>query len=73
MQAQEHQPNLVSKEVLESITTPNKLETSIGILEFLNGAPLPATVQKSYDYLDTIRGMDAFLKGMPCASFWRKS
>jgi hypothetical protein len=43
----------VSKEVLDSISTPNKVETSIGTLEFLDGAPLPETAEKVYDYLDT--------------------
>jgi hypothetical protein len=50
------------------IMTPDKVETSIGTLEFLDGAPLPETAQKAYDYLDTMRGVDAFLKGMPGAS-----
>ena len=50
------------------ILTPNEVETSIGTLEFLDGAPLPETAQKAYDYLDTMRGVDAFLKGMPGAS-----
>ena len=36
--------------------------------EFLDGAPLPETAEKVYDYLDTMRGVDAFLKGMPGAS-----
>ena len=58
----------VSKEVLDSITTPNQVETSIGTLEFLDGAPLPETASRVYDYLDTMRGVDAFLKGMPGAS-----
>ena len=58
----------VSKEVLDSISTPNKVETSIGTLKFLDGAPLPETAQKAYDYLDTMRGADAFLKGTPGAS-----
>jgi hypothetical protein len=58
----------VSKEVLDSISTPNQVETSIGTLEFLDGAPLPETAEKVYDYLDTMRGVDAFLKGMPGAS-----
>jgi hypothetical protein len=31
----------VSEEVLDSISTPNKVETSIGTLEFIDGAPLP--------------------------------
>jgi hypothetical protein len=39
----------VSKDVLKSISTPSKVKTSIGTLEFLDGAPLPATAQKAYD------------------------
>jgi hypothetical protein len=58
----------VSKEVLDSISTPDRVETSIGTLEFLDGAPYPATAERVYDYLDTMRGVDAFLKGMPGAS-----
>jgi hypothetical protein len=58
----------VSQEVLESISTPDRVETSIGTLEFLDGAPYPGTAEKVYDYLDTMRGVDAFLKGMPGAS-----
>jgi len=58
----------VSEEVLNSIKTPNEVETSIGILKFKDGAPLPATAEKIYDYLDTTRAMDTFLKGMPGAS-----
>jgi hypothetical protein len=58
----------VSKEILDSITTPDQVETSIGALKFLDGAPLPQTAERVYDYLDTMRGVDAFLKGMPGAS-----
>ncbi|MFK7845630.1 MAG: DUF1254 domain-containing protein [Rhodothermales bacterium] len=58
----------VSEEVLNSIQTPGEVETSIGILKFMDGAPLPETAEKVYDYLDTARAMDAFLKGMPGAS-----
>jgi len=58
----------VSQEVLDSISTPNEVETSIGTLKFLDGSPLPETAEKVYDYLDTARAMDAFLKGMPGAS-----
>jgi hypothetical protein len=52
----------------ESIMTPDKVETSIGTLKFLDGAPLPETAEKAYDFLDTMRGVDAFLKGIPGAS-----
>lgn len=58
----------VSKETLQSIQTPDDVETSIGTLRFLDGAPLPETAEKVYDYLDTMRAADAFLKGMPGAS-----
>jgi hypothetical protein len=58
----------VSREVLDSISTSDQVETSIGTLEFLDGAPLPHTAARIYDYLDTMRGVEAFLKGMPGAS-----
>ena len=58
----------VSKEVLDSISTPDQVETSIGKLKFLDGAPYSETAERVYDYLDTMRGVDAFLKGMPGAS-----
>ena len=61
-------PAQVTQEVLESISTPNTVTTSIGTLEFFDGAPLPKTAETVYDYLDRMRGVDAFLKGMPAAS-----
>ena len=51
----------VSKEVLESIMTPDTVKTSIGTLKFLDGAPYPETAEKVYDYIDTARAADAFL------------
>jgi hypothetical protein len=58
----------MNPEALDSISTPNRVDTSIGTLEFLDGAPRPETADKVYDYLDTMRGADAFLKGVPGAS-----
>ena len=58
----------VTEDVLNSISTPNKVETSIVTLEFLDGAPLSETAGKVYDYLDTMRAADTFMKGMPGAS-----
>ncbi len=58
----------VSKEVLDSISTPNEVQTLIGTLKFLDGAPSPETTEKVYDYLDTARAMETFLHGMPGAS-----
>lgn len=53
---------------IKRIQTPDNVETSIGTLKFIDGAPHPETAQKVYDYLDTMRGVDAFLKGIPAAS-----
>ncbi len=58
----------VTDETLQSISTPNQVETSIGTLEFIDGSPLPETAEKVYDFLDTTRAMNTFLKGMPGAS-----
>ena len=50
------------------VTTPDKVETSIGTLNFFDGAPTEETVQLVYDNLDRSRGVDAFLKGIQGAS-----
>jgi len=55
-------------EVPKGILTPNKVETSIGTLNFIDGAPLPETAELVYENLDRMRGVDAFLKGMPFVS-----
>lgn len=52
----------------EGITTPDKVQSSIGDLEFVDGFPTAATIQKSYDYLDTMRAVDVFLNSIPVAS-----
>src|SRR4029453_18468901 len=51
-----------------AITTPDKVETHIGTLEFKDGAPSNATVQKIYDNLDYIRGVDVFMNSFSGAS-----
>lgn len=58
----------VSEEELKSIQTPDTVETSIGTLKFFDGVPTAETAQRVYDNLDRMRGVDAFLKGMPGAS-----
>jgi hypothetical protein len=57
-----------NNKIPEEILTPDTVETGIGTLRFFDGAPYPETAQKVYDYLDTMRGVDTFLKGMPGAS-----
>jgi hypothetical protein len=58
----------MTTEIPAGIQTPDKVETSIGTLEFFDGVPSKATSEDVYDYLDKMRGVDAFLKAMPGAS-----
>jgi hypothetical protein len=39
-----------------AITTPDRVETRIGTLEFKDGAPSKETVEKVYDNLDFVHG-----------------
>ncbi len=50
----------VSKETLTSISTPAKVKTRIGTLEFKDGAPSKATLEKVYDHLDLTHAQRAF-------------
>ena len=58
----------VSKEALDSISTPDRVETSIGTLEFFDGIPTRETAERLYDNLDFLRGVETFLNGIPAGS-----
>ncbi len=58
----------VSEETLKSISTPDKVETRIGTLKFFDGFPTDETVQRVYDNLDFLRGVEVFLNCCPGAS-----
>ena len=45
----------------DKIMTPDTVETRIGTLEFFDGMPDEATVEKAYENLDFMRGVDVFL------------
>ncbi|TRX61481.1 DUF1254 domain-containing protein [Carboxylicivirga sp. M1479] len=57
-----------STEIPSGITTPNEVESSIGTLKFIDGAPYPETAELVYENLDRMRGVDVFLKSIPAAS-----
>lgn len=59
-----------SAKVPPYIMTPDTVETRIGTLKFFDGQPDPETVKKVYDNLDYVRGVEAFLSGMPAASVY---
>src|SRR5271154_2664774 len=50
------------------LITPDKVDTSIGTLEYKDGAPSAATAQKVYDNLLYVRGVDAFMNSFSGAS-----
>ena len=57
-----------NNKIPEKIMTPDKVQTSIGTLSFFDGMPSKATIDKVYDNLDRMRGVETFLNGMPAAS-----
>lgn len=55
-------------EIPSQLMTPDKVKTSIGTLRFFDGMPSADTVDKLYDNLDLLRGIETFLSGIPAAS-----
>ena len=51
-----------------SITTQDRVETRIGTLEFTDGIPTYETAEAVFDHLAFLRGVEAFLSGIPAAS-----
>ena len=58
----------LASQIVESISTPEQLRTRIGDLEFRDGAPRLDTVERVYDNLDFLRGVDVFLNAFAGAS-----
>ena len=65
--AQEKTPGYNQK-IPEKIMTPDKVETRLGTLQFVDGVPTEETTQTLYDNLDHSRGVETFLKFIPVAS-----
>lgn len=51
----------VSKQALESVSIADEVETHFGTLEFFDGVPTDSTIDKVYDNLDRMRGVQAYL------------
>ncbi len=50
----------VSKQTLDSLSTPDKIETRLGPLEFKDGAPSAETAEKVFDTLDFTRALNVY-------------
>ncbi|TKT71660.1 DUF1254 domain-containing protein [Afipia massiliensis] len=57
-----------NNKIPDKILTPDKIETRIGTLNFVDGVPTVETSQKVYDHLDFLRGVEVFLNFIPAAS-----
>jgi hypothetical protein len=62
-----NQPKMAT-DIPPDITTPASVKTRLGTLKFFDGLPDKATVEKVYDNLDFMRGVDVFLNTMAAAS-----
>ena len=51
---------MMTKAIPAEITTPDKVETRIGTLEFKDGAPSVETARKVYDTMDFTRALNVF-------------
>ena len=56
------------RQALESLSSPDLVESPFGELRFFDGVPLPETVATIYDALDLMRGIEVFLNCVPGAS-----
>lgn len=56
------------QQALARLSTPDRLVTPFGEVEFFDGVPRAASVETMYDALDLMRGAQAFLNAMPGAS-----
>jgi hypothetical protein len=58
----------VSSETVRSISTPDRLDSRIGGLDFIDGFPSPATTELVYDHLDFVHALNVYLDGFAGAS-----
>ena len=49
----------MTTKIPENVITPDKVETSIGTLEFNDGFPTEETAKKVWDNLDFVRAVEA--------------
>jgi hypothetical protein len=54
-----------SSPIAPGVATPDRLDTSIGTLNLIDGFPKPDTVEKIYDNLDRSRALQAYLLAIP--------
>jgi hypothetical protein len=64
----------VPPEAPPHIATPDFIESSVGTLEFKDGAPSKETIDKVYDYLDLMHAVEAYVnayQGVSTYAIWK--
>ena len=56
------------QQAIATLSSPDRVESPFGALDFFDGVPTPETVTTIYDALDLMRGIEVFLNGVPGAS-----
>jgi len=66
------QPSKIKKttDIPPGIAVPNELNTRLGKLTFIDGAPSDDTVEKIYDNLDFTRALDAYMNAYQLVSLY---
>ena len=60
----------MTTETPHQITTPDKVETPIGTLEFFDGVPIGDTKERVFDYMDRARAAQVFVNMIPAVSMY---
>lgn len=68
MTAEAQVPPGYNTPIPSKITTPDRVDTRIGTLEFADGFPSAETAAKVFDNLDFLRAVEVFLQCIPAAS-----
>ncbi len=58
----------MTTDIPAAYTAPDKVETSIGTLDYFDGVPTEKSTETIYDYLDTSRAVNVFLNSIPALS-----
>jgi hypothetical protein len=58
----------MTTDIPSSVTASDKVETSIGTLDYFDGVPSEKTVETVYDYLDRSRAVNVYLNSIPALS-----
>ena len=56
------------REAIATLSSPDRVQSPFGALDFFDGVPTPETVTTIYDALDLMRGIEVFLNAVPGAS-----